>query len=229
MGGPNLSEHHLQYDKGIKLAGRNSTWNMGQTLPNKQFYLLEIFERLISGCSFRYPFLRPCSFWIDSDGQDRKKINMLRLGESPWWSAWFFLFCLLCLWLCLFVCCAPGLCFQMLHGKLWGMVVPSLRWRPRLRNGLVRKFWSQPVAGCHSIALAKVTPLKRRDNFLARCSKVNANFNSETLLHWNCFFMLANQIACREAAHIALHLASKFWCTHICQFCKARFPSNTRV
>lgn len=106
MGGPNLSEHHLQYDKGIKLAGRNSTWNMGQTLPNKQFYLLEIFERLISGCSFRYPFLRPCSFWIDSDGQDRKKINMLRLGESPWWSAWFFfvlfvvslavLVCLLC-------------------------------------------------------------------------------------------------------------------------------------
>ena len=58
MGGPNLSEHHLQYDKGIKLAGRNSTWNMGQTLPNKQFYLLEIFERLISGCSFRYSFFK---------------------------------------------------------------------------------------------------------------------------------------------------------------------------
>ena len=58
------------------------------------------------------------------------------------------------------------------------------------------KFWSQPVAGCHIIALAKVTALtwrgkKRCDNFLARCSKVNANFNSETLLHGNCFFMLA--------------------------------------
>lgn len=79
MGGLNLSEHHSQYDKGIKLAGRNSTWNMGQTLTNKQFYLLKKFERLISVCSFR--FLRPCSFWIDSDGQDGKK-NMLMLRES---------------------------------------------------------------------------------------------------------------------------------------------------
>jgi hypothetical protein len=74
MGGPNLSEHHLQYDKGIKLAGRNSTWNMGQTLPNKQFYLLEIFERLISGCSFRYPFFKTVLI-LNRFGRARPKKN----------------------------------------------------------------------------------------------------------------------------------------------------------